>query len=269
MEIQEKTGLAVPQIEAYKEALRVNQGGEWLVKRRVKVWWDGNQRYFDADVLDYDPVKGIHTIQYLEDGQISKEILALNKQQVREKYSPWLDMKEENISGCVGAQCKSLVEPESSVEAPQMATNGVELVSSKDSNGTVSVKPVWDWLWLDESRKDLMIKKKSDSELREADDLPLNDNETSQNIKEDTSKVPMPSFTRPSSSPTAKIPAKLSADICRYILDQHEICYGDADFRGLIRLLTDLMKSQYETYIRLKLHVDSPEDELPVYSFYP
>jgi hypothetical protein len=42
---------------------------ERLVDRRVRVWWDGNGDWFDADIIGYDPAKKLHKLQV---GMISR-----------------------------------------------------------------------------------------------------------------------------------------------------------------------------------------------------
>jgi hypothetical protein len=281
----EKTGLSVPQVDAYRAALSNQKGGEWLVNKRVKVWWDGNQRYFDADVLDYDPSKGVHTIQYLVDGQVSKEILALNREQVRERYSPWLDMKEENLTGCVRVRPLTL---ESNLERSQSESIEKDCLlekkrrkshltgdlneTSKDSNGTDNgnssgsngggseiIKPVWDWLWLDESRSDVTIAKKTEEDLSSGE--PIDDqhddsrNGTAINLRQEFEQQQQPiSFARPALSPSVKVPAKLSFDICRWILQSISLTTDHlVDFRGVMKLFVEIMKTRYETFIRQQL----------------
>lgn len=34
-----------------------------LVERRIRVWWDGNEAWFDADIIAYDEVKKLHLLQ--------------------------------------------------------------------------------------------------------------------------------------------------------------------------------------------------------------
>jgi hypothetical protein len=46
------------------------------VERRVRVWWDGNGDWFDADVVGYDKDKKLHLLQYCADGDQSYEDLA-------------------------------------------------------------------------------------------------------------------------------------------------------------------------------------------------
>jgi hypothetical protein len=40
---------------------------EYLIDRRVRVWWDGNSDWFAADVIGYDPVKKLHKLQVMDD----------------------------------------------------------------------------------------------------------------------------------------------------------------------------------------------------------
>jgi hypothetical protein len=39
--------------------------GSALVERRIRVWWDGNADWFDADIIAYDEVKKLHLLQYV------------------------------------------------------------------------------------------------------------------------------------------------------------------------------------------------------------
>ena len=40
---------------------------EYLIDRRVRVWWDGNSDCLVADVIGYDPVKKLHKLQVMDD----------------------------------------------------------------------------------------------------------------------------------------------------------------------------------------------------------
>lgn len=57
-----------------KEWIRV-QAAKWLVQKRIKVWWEGNDAFFEADVVSYDPVSGLHKVHYLVDDDMSEEML--------------------------------------------------------------------------------------------------------------------------------------------------------------------------------------------------
>ena len=52
--------------------------GEWLGHKRIKVWWEGNDAYFEADVVSYDPTSGLHKVYYLVDDDLSEEMLWTN-----------------------------------------------------------------------------------------------------------------------------------------------------------------------------------------------
>jgi hypothetical protein len=331
----EKTGLSVPHTEAYREALRSGQGGEWLINKRVKIWWDGNQRYFDADVLSYDPSHGIHTIQYLEDGQVSKEILGLNRYHVQRKYSPWLEMNEENVLGCVEKETTDIVTRrrtdsdvgieskgrggesetggggggggigggennlnkkrkinESQASSPLPLGNGVNSSTSTGSSVTeitepsteieVIIKPVCDWLWLDESRKDVTIRKKTTSDsidtLQENEDHHPNGHSSSQNHPSSgsletnfhTQPILTSSFSRPALSPLIKVSTKISAEICHHILMSLSnegiipFSVGETDLRGIVKVFSDVMKVKYETFIRQQLQEFDSGQEMPV-----
>jgi hypothetical protein len=258
-------------VDAYRAALKDQKGGEWLINKRVKIWWSGNQRYFDADVLDYDSSKGVHTIHYLEDGQVSREILALNREQVRARYSPWIEMKEENLSGCLARPLSSDSSPENVPQESDVqdkkrrksqdkeSANDPN-ASPKDSNDTPEIiKPVWDWLWLDESRNDVTIAKKTDEELSHgelADDQPDSSNGVSMNnpLESEQQHQQRPiSFARPALSPLVKIPAKLSYEVCREILQGISISVDHTDFRGAMKIFVEIMKTRFDTFIRQQL----------------
>ena len=54
---------------------------EWLIGKRVKVWWDGDQVYYEADVLAYEITDGkvFHTLHYIYDDKKLSEILIGSK----------------------------------------------------------------------------------------------------------------------------------------------------------------------------------------------
>ena len=85
-----RTGLWVSSKEAQELAARAEgtNGAEWLIHKRIKVWWDGNDSYFEADVISYDAVTGLHKVHYLVDDDVSTERL----------WSTGLDDKDTVIS---------------------------------------------------------------------------------------------------------------------------------------------------------------------------
>ncbi len=42
----------------------------------MRVWWDGNGDWFDADVISFDAAKRLHLLQYCADGDQAWEDLA-------------------------------------------------------------------------------------------------------------------------------------------------------------------------------------------------
>lgn len=48
---------------------------EWLVNKRIKVWWEGNQRFFEADVLSYNFEEKTYQVVYLIDNNTQDEKL--------------------------------------------------------------------------------------------------------------------------------------------------------------------------------------------------
>lgn len=47
----------------------------WLVGKRVRIWWDGNQAYLEANVDSYDEDMRTHTVTYFDDGDVATEDL--------------------------------------------------------------------------------------------------------------------------------------------------------------------------------------------------
>ena len=70
-----RKGLWISSREAQDIAYKGAQGGEWLVHKRIRVWWDGNDAFFEADVVSFDPASGLHKVFYLVDNDISEEKL--------------------------------------------------------------------------------------------------------------------------------------------------------------------------------------------------
>jgi hypothetical protein len=48
---------------------------ERLVNKRIKVWWEGNQRFFEADVLSYNFEEKTYQVVYLIDNNAQDEKL--------------------------------------------------------------------------------------------------------------------------------------------------------------------------------------------------
>jgi len=48
----------------------------YQVERRVRVWWDGNADWFEADIVGYDKDTKLHLVQYCTDAEQSYEDLA-------------------------------------------------------------------------------------------------------------------------------------------------------------------------------------------------
>lgn len=46
------------------------------MERRVRVWWDGNEDWFEADVVGYDKDTKLHLVQYCADAEQTYEDLA-------------------------------------------------------------------------------------------------------------------------------------------------------------------------------------------------
>jgi hypothetical protein len=58
----------------------------WLVNKRVKIWWEGNQTYFEGDVTGYIEKTNQHTILYSIDASSEAELL-------------WVKAGDESTSG--------------------------------------------------------------------------------------------------------------------------------------------------------------------------
>ncbi|CAM9628582.1 unnamed protein product [Choristocarpus tenellus] len=70
-----------------------DQGGTWreahggpdeqghsLVNRRIRIWWDGDSAFYNADVVAYVSETGKHKVIYVEDTDIYEEDLSPGKQ---------------------------------------------------------------------------------------------------------------------------------------------------------------------------------------------
>lgn len=73
--------------------LTSNLHGEWLLGKRVRVWWEGNQAYFEGDVTDYNSLTNKHKVYYILDHSINDELLWT---QIPENPWLWLDESQED-----------------------------------------------------------------------------------------------------------------------------------------------------------------------------
>ena len=51
--------------------------GNWLVGKRIKIYWDGNHRFWECDVMSFDNKKNIHVCYYIYDAVTQNEKLLL------------------------------------------------------------------------------------------------------------------------------------------------------------------------------------------------
>jgi hypothetical protein len=72
-----------------------------FIGKRVKIWWDGNQEYFEADVIDYNESTGKHDCRYDVDGTSQAEFLIPDaSKSVGNGYDldwNWLDESQEEF----------------------------------------------------------------------------------------------------------------------------------------------------------------------------
>ena len=105
------------------------KGGErvlepsWLVGKRVKVWFEGNRSFFEADVESFDECKQRHMVRYLIDAEFKAELFVID----------WT------------ATAAVATEPTGSPRQSQGA-RGEEVVDR--------------WMWLDETKQGTVIRKK-------------------------------------------------------------------------------------------------------------
>ena len=66
----------------------------WLVGKRLKIWWDGNQAFLEASVDSYDAATALHTVTYLTDGDVRTEDLLGDQCSSWE----WLDESQEDLT---------------------------------------------------------------------------------------------------------------------------------------------------------------------------
>ena len=76
----------------------------WLVGKRVRIWWDGNQAYLEAIVNSYDEKTRTHTVTYFDDGDVTTEDLVGLSVDWQ-----WLDETREDVA---------IVKRKREVEAP-------------------------------------------------------------------------------------------------------------------------------------------------------
>lgn len=88
-----RKGIWIPGNEATKEDGETQIDAAWLVGKRIKIWWDGNNCYFEADVQDiYIPTNDnsprsssknssvvYNTLFYLDDGNTKNELVVGSK----------------------------------------------------------------------------------------------------------------------------------------------------------------------------------------------
>ena len=54
---------------------RMLPDAHWLINKRIRVWWDGNQAYLEASVDSFDEKSRTHTVTYFADGDVTTEDL--------------------------------------------------------------------------------------------------------------------------------------------------------------------------------------------------
>jgi hypothetical protein len=126
-----------------------------LVGKRIKVWWDGNQSYFEADVLSYNARKAKYSLRYLVDNDIVDEALSIDVNLVKDLADQTQNCSEVNIS--------------------------------KRKNASVSAPSPW--LWLDETQSEKSIKKRVFGKNTEEEDLVQSPIKRSSTIHHLTSKT--------------------------------------------------------------------------------
>ena len=118
----------IPSIAIIKDEETVKVDPTWLVGKRVKVFWEGNQQYFDSEVIDYIMEKRKHVVKYLSEDTITQEELSM------------------------------------------------DIITAK-------------WLWFDETRKELVIKKKTKDELLDSEIIEYNEQQHDEVLKENSNLV--------------------------------------------------------------------------------
>lgn len=121
-----KTGLWLSRKEVPPEALDANScvTPSWLVGKRIKVWWDGNQAFLEADVRGYDSKKSNHQIQYVVETTVVDEFLRLdNHDSSKGSDWMWLDESREEASIRKKQRIQNFsTEPESSGESVESSS---------------------------------------------------------------------------------------------------------------------------------------------------
>jgi histone-lysine N-methyltransferase SETD2 len=152
----------------------------WLVNKRIKVWWDGNQAYFVGDVLYYDAKRKRHKVKYIEDQTEEMELLILDihtpdivlagiskvdrdsrcdhdmRSVIQDCLNSMIDyiihqQHNDHNSFAVGLRLNSL--PITSVDKNE------NRFSKSASIGSVAEERN-DWIWLDETQQETSIRKK-------------------------------------------------------------------------------------------------------------
>ena len=123
-----KSGLWTLASRMPEEAV-MDKGGErvlnpsWLVGKRVKVWFEGNRSFFEADVESFDEYKQRHMVRYLIDGEFKAELFLID----------WT------------ATAAVVTEPTG---------------SPRQCRGPRAEEVVDRWMWLDETKQGTVIRKK-------------------------------------------------------------------------------------------------------------
>ena len=67
---------------------------QWLIGKRVKVYWKGNSKYWECDVESYDDKEKKHCCYYIADAQRCKEKL-LDNYATDEGEAAWMWLDED------------------------------------------------------------------------------------------------------------------------------------------------------------------------------
>ena len=73
--------------------LSADSNGEWLVGKRISVYWEGNMEFFPADVQSYNKIQNTHTLYYMIDDSVSNEVIWVQEPKNAWK---WLDETQED-----------------------------------------------------------------------------------------------------------------------------------------------------------------------------
>lgn len=161
----EKTGLWIPGDEAVVGAIKAGEGPRWLIRKRVKVFWEGNQTYFEADVLSYNEETNSHHIRYLIDGDESSELLWKVPTTAND------DGNAVSTHGTVRSGMSYTGPVKTEVTSDTTKKRNIETANSSIINGT-KIKQ-YHWYWLDEEKEDVKIKKKQKVE-KDTSTAPVN-----------------------------------------------------------------------------------------------